>query len=206
MRSRYSAAPQPGPASDAAIEGKLGWVTESTEAQAEFTESNSLARIRLGIFEGNRRFDPRDLGNLRFKFAAFGTAFCRHELRVVRGRLARRSLGVGGRPRLQGCLSSGNTGPTFVKKRVRCSRGRPLGSSETTFRPLILTPIHFLPGVGRTEPRWIHPCSSVIAPRRSRRPRLCYVARDTSAACPVWNATRRIRIRGGPLRLQQALA
>ena len=84
MRSRYSAAPRTRSVSDAAIEGKLGWVTESTEAQAEFTESNSLARIR--------------------------------------------------------------------------------------------------------------------------RPRLCNVARDTSAACPVWNATRRIRIRGGPLRLQQALA
>ena len=41
------------------------------------------------------------LRNLRLKSTSLSTAFGRHASGMVRGRLARRSFGVGGRPRLQ---------------------------------------------------------------------------------------------------------
>jgi hypothetical protein len=47
-----------------------------------------------------RRIHPRHVRNPRFKFAAVEMALGRHASGMVRGGLARRSLGGGGRPRL----------------------------------------------------------------------------------------------------------
>ena len=57
----------------------------------------------------HRRIHPRHQRKPRLKVAAFGTAFGHHASGMVRGDT--------------GCLSSGSTRPTFVKRRVRCSRG-----------------------------------------------------------------------------------